>query len=118
MGKGARNRGERKDAKVKAYELFEKNPVARKAFEEEVGKRLILEMEQFYEDNTALILMTLHEEFGFGQKRLERFMRAHAKNLKKLQEYYECGDLESASYAEDVLRNAGIDLTSINGKGE
>lgn len=49
--------------------------------------------------NMLISLMVLHDYFGFGQKRLERFMNEFHKQL----EAYNSGHIETVQDFEDVL---------------
>ena len=71
-------------------------------------KRQILEAQNQYDDlSDALMLWTLHTEFGFGKDRLERFYRAFLAQNKELQKYYMT---DSVFPANAKLEALGVDL--------
>ena len=74
-------------------------------------KRQILDAQSQYDDLTdALMLWTLHTEFGFGKDRLERFYRAFLAQNKELQKYYMT---DSVFPANAKLEAMGVDLKQI-----
>ena len=89
--------------------LLNNDPNVQKAIQEEAHRVNLLEAKKQAEDIDALILMTLHEIFGFGKTRLLRF----AKGLAELQKYYEDRYEDCDLFAMKVhLRDyVGIDVT-------
>ena len=74
-------------------------------------KRQILEAQNQYDDlSDALMLWTLHTEFGFGKDRLERFYRAFLTQNKELQKYYMT---DSVFPANAKLEALGVNLKQI-----
>jgi len=91
--------------------LLKSDPTVQQAIQEEAHRVNLLEAKKQAEDIDALILMTLHEIFGFGKTRLLRF----AKGLAELQKYYEdryedCDLFAMKMYLKD---NIGIDVSEL-----
>ena len=91
--------------------LLKSDPNVQKAIQEEAHRVNLLEAKKQAEDIDAIILMTLHEIFGFGKTRLLRF----AKGLAELQKYYEdryedCDIFAMKMYLKDYV---GIDVTEL-----
>ena len=91
--------------------LLKSDPNVQKAIQEEAHRVNLLEAKKQAEDIDAIILMTLHEIFGFGKTRLLRF----AKGLAELQKYYEdryedCDIFAMKMHLKDYV---GIDVTEL-----
>ena len=91
--------------------LLKSDPTVQQAIQEEAHRVNLLEAKKQAEDIDALILMTLHEIFGFGKTRLLRF----AKGLAELQKYYEgryedCDLFTMKSHLRDYV---GIDVAEL-----
>ena len=91
--------------------LLKNDPTVQQAIQEEAHRVNLLEAKKQAEDIDALILMTLHEIFGFGKTRLLRF----AKGLAELQKYYEdryedCDLFAMKMHLKDYV---GIDVTEL-----
>lgn len=67
----------------------------------------------------AMIMYTLHEEFGFGEKRLRRFRKKFVKRFEDLIERFEITDDEGLLWLyTKLLRDEGIDISKWNAEGE
>ena len=91
--------------------LLKNDPTVQQAIQEEAHRVNLLEAKKQAEDIDALILMTLHDIFGFGKTRLLRF----AKGLAELQKYYEdryedCDIFAMKMHLKDYV---GIDVTEL-----
>lgn len=120
MGKKKRNKGKNPDPAYMVRQsdiqshidrLLKNNPDVHRTIQEEAHRVNLLEAKKQAEDIDALILMTLHEVFGFGKTRLLRF----AKGLAELQKYYEDRYEDCDLYAIKVhLRDyVGIDVAEL-----
>ena len=58
----------------------------------------------------AMILWVLHEQFGFGYKRLRRFFECFAESLNKLLERYDMDSSDRLWICTRKLKEYGIDL--------
>ena len=99
------------DMQSHIYRLLKDDPNVQKAIQEEAHRVNLLEAKKQAEDIDALILMTLHDIFGFGKTRLLRF----AKGLAELQKYYEdryedCDLFAMKMHLKDYV---GIDVTEL-----
>ena len=91
--------------------LLKNDPTVQQAIQEESHRVNLLEIKKQSEDIDTLILMTLHDIFGFGKTRLLRF----AKGLAELQKYYEdryedCDLFAMKMHLKDYV---GIDVTEL-----
>ena len=91
--------------------LLKNDPTVQQAIQEEAHRVNLLEAKKQAEDIDALILMTLHDIFGFGKTRLLRF----AKGLAELHKYYEdryedCDIFAMKAHLRDYV---GIDVTEL-----
>ena len=84
----------------------------------EVKEELVKIGDRLFMDELATILFVLHNEFGFGEKRLKRFVDTHSTLHEELRERYELGADEDGWICTKKLQNAGIDLESLYEKVE
>ena len=91
--------------------LLKNDPTVQQAIQEEAHRVSLLEAKKQAEDIDAIILMTLHDIFGFGKTRLLRF----AKGLAELQKYYEdrYEDCDLFSMKMHLKDYVGIDVTEL-----
>ena len=76
----------------------------------EVEKALRKQLEKVGNELDAAVLKILHEEFGFGIKRLRRFHRAYQAALREVIDFYELDDGDEQWLAVRWLREKGYDL--------
>lgn len=62
----------------------------------------------------AMILWNLHEEFGFGPKRLKQFYDTFAVRLDELIKHYEMTDSDMVWQCMYKLKQYGIDIEEWN----
>lgn len=86
-------------------------PAEKKAMNTEL-RRQAMEFERNHMNELdAMILWQLHEQFGFGEKRLRRFYDAFHKNIEALGERYAmCEYDEEVWLCSFKLREIGIDI--------
>ena len=84
----------------------------RKAMKIEFGKYFAKLIDECTGNIDATVLWVLHEEFGFGEKRLRRFRDIFLPALKDLTEHYDMGDLDRAWLCKQKLLDDGIDIGS------
>ena len=82
----------------------------RACLNKEVEKALQKQLDKVGDELDAAVLKILHEEFGFGIKRLRRFHRAYKACLRRVWEYYEMEDGAEQWLALRWLREKGYDL--------
>ena len=58
----------------------------------------------------SIILWVLHEQFGFGEKRLKTFFDAFIKHYRALIDYYELDDSDGPYICREKLKEIGVDL--------
>lgn len=82
----------------------------KKAMDIEI-KRQLAEFDKKHEmEIDALILWTLHEEFGFGEKRLKQFFDVFGKAIDELVKRYEFDDSDKIWICTEKLKDYGVDL--------
>ena len=90
----------------------------RKAFETELKYELAEWDKKHYNELDALILWVLHNEFGFGEKRLKQFHDAFVQNIGALLKRYEMDGEDDVWLCTYKLKQAGIDISEWNKKGD
>lgn len=91
--------------KTKTPEEIAKEYVSRYA------RRYFQEFDRRHSDEIdALILWEIHEQLGFGEKRLKRFYDGFEKSYRDLQSRYECTDEEGIWVCQKKLLTIGVDL--------
>lgn len=88
----------------------------RKALEAEINRQTAQNVKNLSLNLQALVLWQLHEQLGFGKKRLLRFQKSFLPMIKELQGFYE---LENASETDFVCRyklknEVGIDVENLD----
>ena len=70
--------------------------------------------EEFCRDADISILYTLHEVFGFGKERLERFYRGWIKNHTDMIKKYRCDNDDSHYWVMEArLKDIGVDIDAL-----
>lgn len=97
-------------------------PEIKEAMNAEAERMAKLAMEEMNRNNEeefdALVLYTLHEEFGFGEKRLKRFYKNFSLRLHELGERYQMNEYEDKLWlCRKKLKELGIDISELR-KGE
>ena len=80
---------------------------------ERMAKEAIAEMNRDNEEELdAMVLYILHDEFGFGEKRLRRFYDRFTQGLRDLGERYDMNEYDDRLWlCQRKLREAGIDIS-------
>lgn len=82
-----------------------------RAMNMEIQRQLAEYTRKHYLEIDALILWFLHEEFGFGEKRLRRVFFGLTKSIQALCDRYEMHDKDEDIWlCTKLLERAGIDL--------
>lgn len=82
----------------------------KKAMDIEI-KRQLAEFDRKHEiEIDALILWTLHNDFGFGEKRLKKFFDIFGESINELIKHYEFEDSEKIWICTKKLKDYGVDL--------
>ena len=83
----------------------------KKAMDIEI-KRQLAEYERNHAiELEAIILWVLHEQLGFGEKRLRRFHDGFAPEIDALLKRYEMDDADETWLCMKKLKDVGIDIT-------
>ena len=87
----------------------------RKALCAEIDKQLEQHVINMSLDLQAAVLWQLHEQLGFGKKRLLRFSKAYQEKLTELQKFYEirAADDTSFIYRYKLKNEVGIDVEEL-----
>lgn len=81
-----------------------------KAIDREIEKRLVIYTENHNLEIIAMTLLTLHEEFGFGESRLKRFFDRYDETVEGLVKRYELDEDDAPWIATHKLKEIGIDV--------
>lgn len=84
------------------------NAREKKAMDIEIRRQLAEYTKNHTDEIDAIILLTLHECFGFGKKRLRKFYDIFGNHINELVERYELDD--PAWISKQKLKEYGIDL--------
>lgn len=86
----------------------------KKAMDMEIRRQL----EEYNRNNAdnidAMILWHLHEEFGFGKKRLKKFYETFSTRMKELSDYYLIDTDRIPWVYQKKLKEYGIDIAKLN----
>lgn len=82
----------------------------KKAMEIEIKRQLAEYDRKHLMEMDALILWVLHNEFGFGEKRLKRFYDSFADLVDELVEHYALEDSDDIWICTHMLKRHGIDV--------
>ena len=89
----------------------------KKALDMEI-KRQIVEYERKHSNELqALVLWQLHEQLGFGVKRLKKFYENFNPAIDELLERYQLEDDDSVFICTLKLQDLGLDIEELSAKG-
>lgn len=86
------------------------NKAEQKVLDAEIMKQILERDRQFEMDKDSSMLLMLHDEFGFGPKRLYRAWKMLFESNKKLREHYEMGPEDGGWLCRQRLKELGVDL--------
>lgn len=86
------------------------NKAEQKAIDKAIGEQCAEMDRQMELDRDSSILWMLHEQFGFGRKRLFKAWKLMYKDNKKLQARYEMGPEDGGWLCRQKLKQYGVDL--------
>lgn len=86
------------------------NAAERKAMDDEIKKQLVENVRAIDMDIDALILWELHEQFGFGPKKLKSFYDNFKPALDELLKRYDACDDEQTNVCVYKLKECGVDI--------
>ena len=82
----------------------------RKAMDDEIDRQLAEATRRQEGDIDALLLWYLHTEYGFGEKRLRKFMEGFNARLRELSDWYDMGEGDQMFLVRRELKKIGIDV--------
>lgn len=82
----------------------------KKAMKMEIQRQLAEYEQKHAVEMDALILWILHENYGFGEKRLRMFHDNFMQSIKELTERYELDDSDNIWLCTKKLKDYGIDI--------
>lgn len=111
MGKGARMRQQRLNAKKGAKDLVYQEPI-NKAMKKEYNEQFVIAHDRYIKDEKSVILWVMHKTLGLGAKRLKKFWDDYDVEAKKLREHYAVSDDDLPWITRKLLKDDGIDFES------
>lgn len=84
----------------------------------EIRKEMLKAIDNNAEELDAMVLLILHNLFGFGKTRLRRFHEAYRKECEKLKDFYQLKEKDEIWYAIRQLQELGLDYNEISGRCE
>lgn len=82
----------------------------KKAMDIEIKKQLAEDDRKHLTEIDAMILWQLHEQFGFGPKRLKQFYDAFAKSMDELVKRHEMDDDDQIWLCTYMIKKYGVDI--------
>lgn len=88
----------------------------RKEIEREVRRQTGKNVKDLSLNLQAIVLWNLHEQLGFGQKRLIEFQRSFLPLIKQLQDFYMAEDAEETEFIllYKLKNEVGVDVSQLN----
>jgi hypothetical protein len=80
---------------------------------EDIKKQFLILLDKYNRDAALQVLHILHFEFGFGEKRLQKFAECLNQMQKDQKERYELEDDDTPWICEEQLKRSGIDVQHI-----
>lgn len=84
--------------------------IERKIMDEEIKKQITFLNDKNNLEISAMCLYILHEEFGFGPIRLERFFKKFDSEISELSRRYEMDESDEPWLCTHKLKEYGIDI--------
>lgn len=84
-----------------------------KAIDMEIQRQLADYDKKHADELDSMILWQLHEQLGFGPKRLKRFYKNFAPAVEELRKRYEIEDSDQVWLCTRKLKEYGIDLEKL-----
>lgn len=86
------------------------NDACQKAMDAEIRRQCAEYDEKNTREITATVLWRMHEEFGFGKKKLKKFYKSFDRAIRDLVNRYHLDDADAAWLCTRQLKEYGIDL--------
>lgn len=84
--------------------------IERKTMDKEILKQITVLNDKNNLEISAMCLYILHEEFGFGTIRLERFFKKFDEEITALSKRYDMNETDEAWLCTHKLKEYGIDI--------
>ena len=88
----------------------------RKAMQQEINRQTGENVRNLSQNLQALVLWSLHQQLGFGKKRLLRFQKAFLPLIEELQEFYQAEDAQETEFIclHKLKNEIGIDVKELD----
>lgn len=88
----------------------------RKEIEREIRRQTASNVKNLSLNLQAIVLWNIHEQLGFGQKRLLEFQKTFLPLIKELQEFYMAEDSEETEFIllYKLKNEVGVDVRELN----
>lgn len=88
----------------------------RKEIEREIRRQTANNVKNLSLNLQAIVLWNIHEQLGFGQKRLIEFQKTFLPLIKELQEFYMAEDAEETEFIllYKLKNEVGVDVRELN----
>ena len=80
---------------------------------DDIAKQFMLLLDKYNYDAALQVLHILHFEFGFGEKRLQKFATCLTEMQKEQKERFELDDEDTPWICEEQLRKDGISVSKL-----
>lgn len=97
---------------MKALIPYKLSKIEKEAMIQEVKRQLVKYDEKYQNDFDAMVLYTLYENFGFGEKRLKRFYKELIKKHGELRQHYQMDNVTWICI--EKLKEIGVDIEEWN----
>jgi hypothetical protein len=84
-----------------------------KSVKEDIHATFVKMLDKYNYDAACQLLHILHFEFGWGEKRLQRFASCLTQMQKEQRERYELNDEDTPWICAEQLRRDGIDIAKM-----
>ena len=84
-----------------------------RSVKDDIAKQFMLLLDKYNYDAALQVLHILHFEFGFGEKRLQKFANCLTQMQKEQKDRYELDDEDTPWICAEQLRRDGIDIERI-----
>ena len=88
----------------------------RKEIEQAVRREIAKNVKDLSLNLQAIVLWNIHEQLGFGQKRLIEFQRSFLPLIKELQDFYMAEDAQETEFIllYKLKNEVGVDVRELN----
>ena len=88
----------------------------RKEIEREIRRQTAKNVKNLSLNLQAIVLWNIHEQLGFGKKRLLEFQKTFLPLIKELQEFYMAEDAEETEFIllYKLKNEVGVDVRELN----